>query len=165
VSSLWRRYERDRLEAACERALAINAISYSSVNAILKKEAKIITFPVPGADVGTMLPKKPPLDTLSNRALCKLRDEIAEELKIRAEGLRREIEQLVGPISPASAVRHGGPEKGSKVAPRYRGPHGEMWSGRGKNPRWLTAAINEGKRPEDFLIDKRKKNRVDEARH
>jgi DNA-binding protein H-NS len=131
----------------------------------MSKEAKIITFPVPGADVGTMLPKKSPLDTLSNRALCKLRDEIAEELKIRAEGLRREIEQLVGPISPASAVRHGGPEKGSKVAPRYRGPHGEMWSGRGKNPRWLTAAINEGKRPEDFLIDKRKKNRVDEARH
>jgi DNA-binding NtrC family response regulator len=30
------RYERDRLEAACERALAINAISYSSVSAILK---------------------------------------------------------------------------------------------------------------------------------
>jgi len=31
-----RRYERERLEAACERALAINATSYSSVNAILK---------------------------------------------------------------------------------------------------------------------------------
>jgi hypothetical protein len=30
------RYERERLEAACERALAINAISYSSVSAILK---------------------------------------------------------------------------------------------------------------------------------
>jgi transposase len=36
VIALARRYERDRLEAACERALAINAISYSSVNAILK---------------------------------------------------------------------------------------------------------------------------------
>jgi hypothetical protein len=30
------RYERERLEAACERALAINAISYSSVSVILK---------------------------------------------------------------------------------------------------------------------------------
>jgi len=36
IISLARRYERERLEAACERALVINAISYSSVNAILK---------------------------------------------------------------------------------------------------------------------------------
>lgn len=36
ILSLARRYERDRLEAACERALTINAITYSSVNAILK---------------------------------------------------------------------------------------------------------------------------------
>ncbi len=36
IIALARRYERDRLEAACERALAINAVSYSSVNAILK---------------------------------------------------------------------------------------------------------------------------------
>jgi transposase len=36
ILALARRYERERLEAACERALAINAISYSSVSAILK---------------------------------------------------------------------------------------------------------------------------------
>ena len=36
ILSLARRYERNRLEAACERALIINAISYSSVTAILK---------------------------------------------------------------------------------------------------------------------------------
>jgi transposase len=36
VLSLARRYERDRLEAACDRALVINAVSYSSVSAILK---------------------------------------------------------------------------------------------------------------------------------
>lgn len=36
IIALARRYERDRPEAACERALAINAISYSSVSAILK---------------------------------------------------------------------------------------------------------------------------------
>lgn len=36
IISLARRYDRDRLEAACERALTINAISYSSVSAILK---------------------------------------------------------------------------------------------------------------------------------
>lgn len=36
VIALARRYERGRLEAACERALSINAVSYSSVSAILK---------------------------------------------------------------------------------------------------------------------------------
>lgn len=36
ILSLSRRYEGVRLEAACERALTINAISYSSVAAILK---------------------------------------------------------------------------------------------------------------------------------
>jgi transposase len=36
IIALARRYERERLEAACERALAINAISYSSVSVILK---------------------------------------------------------------------------------------------------------------------------------
>lgn len=36
ILSLARRYERERLEAACERALTINAITYSSVTAILR---------------------------------------------------------------------------------------------------------------------------------
>jgi transposase len=36
IIALARRYERDRLDAACERALVINAISFSSVSAILK---------------------------------------------------------------------------------------------------------------------------------
>lgn len=36
ILSLARRYERERLEAACERALTINAITYCSVTAILR---------------------------------------------------------------------------------------------------------------------------------
>jgi DNA-binding protein H-NS len=44
--------------------------------------------------------------------------------------------------------------KGQKVAPKYRGPGGETWAGRGAMPRWMAAAIKEGKTREDFLIDK-----------
>jgi DNA-binding protein H-NS len=44
--------------------------------------------------------------------------------------------------------------KGRKVAPKYRGPEGETWAGRGATPRWLKAAIKEGKKVEDFLIEK-----------
>lgn len=36
ILSLSRRYQRERVEAACERALTINAITYSSVTAILR---------------------------------------------------------------------------------------------------------------------------------
>jgi DNA-binding protein H-NS len=130
----------------------------------MSKDAKIITFPSAIAAVGPMLPKKSSLDTLSNQALCKLRDEITEELKSRAESLQREIDQLVGPTSSANIEHRGGPRKGYKVAPKYKGPHGEKWSGRGLKPRWLTAAISEGKRVEDFLISRPKKNHVSEAR-
>ena len=44
--------------------------------------------------------------------------------------------------------------KGKKVPPKYRSPEGETWAGRGAIPRWLKAAIEEGGKLEDFLIDK-----------
>jgi DNA-binding protein H-NS len=44
--------------------------------------------------------------------------------------------------------------KGIKVAAKYRGPSGETWAGRGAKPRWLVAAMKEGKTLEDFLIEK-----------
>ena len=44
--------------------------------------------------------------------------------------------------------------KGRKVPAKYRGPEGETWAGRGARPSWLVAAIKEGKKLEDFLIDK-----------
>src|SRR5262249_9538374 len=52
-------------------------------------------------------------------------------------------------------VRGGGSAlKGRKVPPKYRGPSGETWAGRGARPRWLIAAIKGGKKLDDFLIDK-----------
>lgn len=45
-----------------------------------------------------------------------------------------------------------GAGKGAKVPAKYRGPNGESWSGRGKQPRWLTALVAEGRAPAEFLI-------------
>lgn len=45
--------------------------------------------------------------------------------------------------------------RGSKqtVAPKYRDPAtGQTWSGRGRTPRWLTAAEEHGRHRDDFLI-------------
>jgi DNA-binding protein H-NS len=46
------------------------------------------------------------------------------------------------------------PLKGRKAEPKYRGPGGEIWSGRGLAPRWLAALENKGKKREQYLIAK-----------
>ena len=38
------------------------------------------------------------------------------------------------------------------VAAKYRGPNGEVWSGRGLTPRWLAGLVAQGKNKEDFVI-------------
>ena len=99
--------------------------------------------------------KKSSLSTLSNEALCKLRDEIAALLSSRAEELRKELNRLTAgaPHRPEANGRAiVSKEKRKRVAPKYRGPAGETWCGRGKKPRWLAGALNEGKNLEDFLI-------------
>ena len=41
---------------------------------------------------------------------------------------------------------------GIVVAPKYRGPNGETWSGRGLMPRWMNALVTDGQTKESFLI-------------
>jgi len=53
--------------------------------------------------------------------------------------------------SKTSRVR--GADKRSIVAPKYRdSATGITWTGRGKQPKWLSAAISAGKTLEDFKI-------------
>jgi DNA-binding protein H-NS len=35
---------------------------------------------------------------------------------------------------------------------KYRGPHGETWSGRGKAPNWLTSLEAQGQDRNEFLV-------------
>jgi hypothetical protein len=48
---------------------------------------------------------------------------------------------------------------GRKIAPKYRDKAGNTWSGRGAQPRWMTAAIRAGAKRDDFLIAKPAKPR------
>jgi DNA-binding protein H-NS len=53
----------------------------------------------------------------------------------------------------AAAAAAGAPAAKRKPAPiKYRGPAGETWTGRGKQPRWLKALVDLGRKPEEFLI-------------
>lgn len=43
--------------------------------------------------------------------------------------------------------------KGGKVAPKYRNPAtGETWTGRGRQPKWVEAALASGKQLSDLAI-------------
>ncbi len=55
--------------------------------------------------------------------------------------------------SPRPAVKG---RKLGKVAPKYRNPenNAETWSGRGKQPKWLAAFTAQGRKVDEFAIQK-----------
>lgn len=50
------------------------------------------------------------------------------------------------------AARKRSAQAGSTVAPKYRGPNGETWSGRGLMPKWLSALVAQGRNKQDFAL-------------
>ena len=92
----------------------------------------------------------PNLSGMTVEALMELREQVDETLLKR----RAELEQQLARMGGAKVVRGGSSLKGKKVPPKYRSPSGETWAGRGARPRWLVAAIKDGKKLDDFLIDK-----------
>ena len=57
-----------------------------------------------------------------------------------------------GSATRASTPRK--PRKTGKVAPKYRNPDNanETWTGRGRQPRWMTAFTDAGRSRDEFLI-------------
>jgi DNA-binding protein H-NS len=99
------------------------------------------------------------LASMSVDALLKLRDDIGNVLSRKAHELKQQLSRLSGESAtgrkPRTRKRSGtGRKKGAskKVAPKYRGPAGATWSGRGLKPRWLSAELKTGKNLDDFLI-------------
>jgi DNA-binding protein H-NS len=88
-------------------------------------------------------------------ALMDLRKRVDEMLLEHRAQLQKQLEKMDVLVGGARVVRgRGSALKGKKVPPKYRGPSGETWAGRGARPRWLVAAIKRGKKLDDFLIDK-----------
>ena len=100
------------------------------------------------------------LASMSVDALLKLRDDIGSMLSKKAGELKRQLSALTG-TDVGNGRRRGRKSalKGRKVPPKYRGPGGETWAGRGARPLWLSAAIKGGKKLDDFLIAKGTKKR------
>ena len=97
------------------------------------------------------------LKSMSAPELIDLRGELDEVLAAKVSKERAELEAQLQKLSGfggkgARTGRRGHPLAGKKVAPKYRGPGGETWTGRGLKPKWLAAALKDGKKLEDFLI-------------
>jgi DNA-binding protein H-NS len=106
------------------------------------------------------------LSGLNVERLMELRKQIEVVLHKRRAEIQQQLERIASLGGETVARRRGTSAlKGRKIKPKYRGPKGETWAGRGARPRWLVAAVKGGKKLENFLIEKagrmgRKKRRT-----
>lgn len=79
-----------------------------------------------------------------------------EKSQLKARLARLERIERVSPAAQNGAAASAKPRrnKRGKVPVKYRNPakRSDTWTGRGRPPRWLAAAMKAGKKKEDFLI-------------
>ena len=104
------------------------------------------------------------LKNLDVDALLALRADVEKMLVEKSRDLERQLARLGEGRGMAGGKRRGRPPgqvgrtsamKGVKIAPKYRGPGGETWAGRGATPRWLAALVKEGHSVEEFSIGRK----------
>jgi DNA-binding protein H-NS len=111
--------------------------------------------------------KKVDLEAMSFDDLWSLHEQISQILSVRITSEKLELERRLAVLNRGRDVIEGKDKdtaqsyhangksrrKYPRVLPKYRNPQtSETWSGRGKQPRWLVAAIKTGRRIEDFEI-------------
>jgi DNA-binding protein H-NS len=92
-------------------------------------------------------------------ALLALRADIDKRLSQKRSELEKQLSRLGAESGGAArnsrtGVGRRSALKGRKVPPKYRGPGGETWAGRGARPRWLSALIRQGRKLDEFAINK-----------
>ncbi len=70
---------------------------------------------------------------------------------------RKRREAVASAVGKSPAKRNGAsrgksPPAGRKVPPKYSGPNGELWTGRGRRPVWVTTALEHGASLTDLQI-------------
>jgi DNA-binding protein H-NS len=109
--------------------------------------------------LGRRMSRKLNLDAMSVDEIWRLHERIIEVLAERLSSEKRQLETRLAKLrrdQPQGQASEPRPEqrKIPTVSPKYRNPDrpSETWSGRGKRPRWLTAALTAGRTIEEFII-------------
>ena len=113
-----------------------------------------------------MFVQKSDLDAMPLDELWSLHEVISAVLFERMQDQKRQLEKRLSLLNPGALsfepLNESYPEENRptrrrypKVRPRYRNPEtSETWSGRGKQPRWLKAAMEAGRSLDDLRISK-----------
>ena len=109
---------------------------------------------------------KPDLNAMQFDELWQIHEELTKILSDRIVAEKRELEKRLAQLSRVEIIKEPGRanplptadraprRKYPKVLPKYRNPltPSETWSGRGKQPRWLAAALKSGHKLDEFEI-------------
>jgi DNA-binding protein H-NS len=109
--------------------------------------------------------KKLNLDAMSVDEMWQLHEEISQVLSVRLTSEKRELEKRLAQLRREKETRQTEPVEAlpsvprerrqyPRVFPKYRNTNepSETWSGRGRQPRWLTAALKAGHTIDEFAI-------------
>jgi DNA-binding protein H-NS len=118
--------------------------------------------------------RKVDLTTMQFDELWELYEELTKMLADKVLSEKRELENRLAKLNRVEIVREAGSDqpllvsmkdraprrKYPKVFPKYRNPlaPSQTWSGRGKTPRWVVAALETGQRLDDLKIKHVKKS-------
>src|SRR6188474_1622233 len=101
------------------------------------------------------------LNSMSVDELWSLHELVVSVLARKISSERSELEQKLRALGQnmhanRKEVSHHARRPYPQVFPKFRNPArpSETWSGRGKQPRWLTAALKTGHKIEEFVIGK-----------
>jgi len=99
-------------------------------------------------------------ESMSLDELWSLHERTSAILSARIRAEKRELEKRLTLLNRGDRSGDVGPLGGKlrrkypRVLPKYLNPQtSETWSGRGKRPRWLVAAMNAGRKIEEFRIE------------
>jgi DNA-binding protein H-NS len=110
--------------------------------------------------------RKLDLDAMQFDELWLIHEELTKILSDRIVAEKRELEKRLAKLNRVEIIREPGSanplsmtdraprRKYPKVLPKYCNPlaPSETWSGRGKQPRWLVAALKSGHKLDEFKI-------------
>lgn len=107
------------------------------------------------------------LDKMQLDELWVLYEELTKLLSVRIISEKRELEMRLARLNNTEVAGNSLPPVNRtprraypKVLPKYFNPKSssETWSGRGKQPRWLTAALKSGHKLQEFEVGRAKEN-------